>query len=181
MKALSLTQPWANAILHLGKRIENREWRGCSYRGPVLLHAAKGVGTRDEFDGAVETIMNIVGRAMPRERVKELLDVQFVVGGLGIHHADGRWRRNSSMRLGAIVGVANIADTVACDGDGVSVLPPLASGRQMSPRDRPWWFGGFALVLTHVLPVPPIPCKGALGLWNAGPDIVAQLPEWARS
>ena len=46
MRALSLTRPWPHAILHLGKRIENRsDKRGmppmCKYRGPLLLHAAK--------------------------------------------------------------------------------------------------------------------------------------------
>ena len=50
MKALALTPPWHVAILRHGKRIENREWRGCSYRGPILLHASKSVGTRADFD-----------------------------------------------------------------------------------------------------------------------------------
>ena len=41
MKTLSLKQPWLWAILHAGKRIENRVWN-TKYRGPILLHAAKG-------------------------------------------------------------------------------------------------------------------------------------------
>jgi len=49
MKALSVRQPWAHAILHLGKRVENRDWRGCNYRGPVLLHASKTLVLR-KFD-----------------------------------------------------------------------------------------------------------------------------------
>lgn len=40
MKALSIQQPWAWAIVHGGKTIENRSW-GHRYRGPVLIHAAK--------------------------------------------------------------------------------------------------------------------------------------------
>jgi len=49
MKAISIRQPWAWAILHAGKRVENRVWRARpSYRGPLLIHAAKGC-TRDEF------------------------------------------------------------------------------------------------------------------------------------
>src|SRR5262249_58763190 len=35
-----LKQPWAYAILHLGKDIENRTWRS-RFRGRVLLHASK--------------------------------------------------------------------------------------------------------------------------------------------
>lgn len=47
MKALSIRQPWAWAILHAGKRVENRGWH-CRYRGPIFIHAAKGC-TRDEY------------------------------------------------------------------------------------------------------------------------------------
>jgi hypothetical protein len=38
MKALTIRQPWAHAILNLGKDVENRSWRR-NYRGPVLIHA----------------------------------------------------------------------------------------------------------------------------------------------
>lgn len=41
MKALSVTPPWPYALLHCQKTIENRErWNGCSYRGPVAIHAS---------------------------------------------------------------------------------------------------------------------------------------------
>jgi len=42
MKALSIRQPWAWAILNLGKDIENRKWK-TNYRGPLLIHAAKKI------------------------------------------------------------------------------------------------------------------------------------------
>lgn len=38
MKALTVKQPWAWAILHAGKDIENRNWR-THYRGPLIIHA----------------------------------------------------------------------------------------------------------------------------------------------
>lgn len=47
MKALSIRQPWAWAILHAGKGIENRDWR-TDYRGPVLIHTGKGC-TEEEY------------------------------------------------------------------------------------------------------------------------------------
>jgi hypothetical protein len=40
MKALSVKQPWAWAILQGGKDVENRTWP-TSYRGPLLIHAAR--------------------------------------------------------------------------------------------------------------------------------------------
>lgn len=44
MKALSILQPWAWAILHLGKDIENRTWR-TNVRGRFLIHTGKGFDT----------------------------------------------------------------------------------------------------------------------------------------
>jgi hypothetical protein len=40
MKALSVCQPWAWAIIHGPKRIENRT-RYTRHRGPLLIHASK--------------------------------------------------------------------------------------------------------------------------------------------
>lgn len=41
MKALSLTQPWATLVATGQKTIETRSW-STRYRGPLLIHAAKG-------------------------------------------------------------------------------------------------------------------------------------------
>lgn len=41
MKALSLTQPWASLVVSGKKQIETRSW-ATSYRGPLVIHAAKG-------------------------------------------------------------------------------------------------------------------------------------------
>ncbi|MFE7268179.1 ASCH domain-containing protein [Streptomyces sp. NPDC057592] len=40
MRALTIRQPWAAAIIHGDKRVENRVWPS-RYRGVVLLHAGK--------------------------------------------------------------------------------------------------------------------------------------------
>ena len=40
MKTLSIQQPWAWAILHGGKDIENRDWP-TPVRGRILIHAGK--------------------------------------------------------------------------------------------------------------------------------------------
>lgn len=40
MKALSIRQPWAWAILHLGKDVENRTWL-TRITGRVMLHASQ--------------------------------------------------------------------------------------------------------------------------------------------
>lgn len=48
MKAISLWQPWAWAILHAGKDVENRTWQ-THYRGQLLLHAAQRKPTAVEM------------------------------------------------------------------------------------------------------------------------------------
>jgi hypothetical protein len=40
MKSISIQQPWAHAITHGAKRVENRTWNGW-YRGLLLIHAGK--------------------------------------------------------------------------------------------------------------------------------------------
>jgi hypothetical protein len=40
MKALTVAQPWAWALIFGNKRIENRNW-STTYRGPLLIHAGK--------------------------------------------------------------------------------------------------------------------------------------------
>lgn len=40
-KALSLTQPWASLVALGSKKLETRSWY-TSYRGPLVIHAAKG-------------------------------------------------------------------------------------------------------------------------------------------
>jgi hypothetical protein len=53
LRALSVRQPWAWAILFAGKDIENRSWQavnhGLTVRGEIALHAAKGM-TRNEYE-----------------------------------------------------------------------------------------------------------------------------------
>lgn len=48
MKCLTVLQPWAWAILHAGKSVENRTWR-TRHRGPLLIHA--GASRRMLADG----------------------------------------------------------------------------------------------------------------------------------
>lgn len=60
--ALSVRQPWAWAIIHAGKDIENRSWRavnhGLTKRGRVAIHASKGM-TREEYVDASEFMLKL--------------------------------------------------------------------------------------------------------------------------
>ncbi len=67
--ALSVRQPWAWAIIHAGKDVENRSLRhpnpGLKFRGPVCIHASTGM-TRAELDDAIESIDIATGPEVTR-------------------------------------------------------------------------------------------------------------------
>jgi hypothetical protein len=74
MKALSIHQPWAWAILHAGKTVENRTW-STKYRGPLLIHASK---TRTSYDREAQVDwLKVYGVVIPRW---EELVVEAIVG-----------------------------------------------------------------------------------------------------
>ncbi len=144
MKALSLRQPWAHAVLYGGKRIENRlAWKNSSFRGPFVIHAAKWM-TRAEYDDARAFTGTMCTYPDPTKLV-----------------------------FGALVGRAYVVDVIhsggVIDSGGIAHgyrLHPL--------HDDPWYMGGFALVLDDVKAFEtPIPFKGALGFFEVPNDVVA--------
>lgn len=75
--ALSVRQPWAWAIIHAGKRLENRSGmaitRGGMRPGRICIHASKGM-TRDEYEDAADTIAMITaGKNIIVPRPDELI------------------------------------------------------------------------------------------------------------
>lgn len=189
-RALSLTQPWCWAILHGGKRVENRDWpHGCRRRGPIWLHAAQGIGSRADFTTTVTTIRFTL--AQHGVRGVDLL------GGFDAACLDEPTRianrirgkeadfylPHPAMPRGAIVGRANIVGTVVRreDDKGVFALGTWedeAHGyfkRALKPEEAVWWMGGFALLLKDVVALPePVSCKGALGFWKVPEDVEAK-------
>ena len=58
MRALTVRQPWAWAIIHGGKDVENRVRSLGPYRGPVAIHA--GLALDHEYDA------HLIGKAVGR-------------------------------------------------------------------------------------------------------------------
>jgi len=93
--ALSIRQPWAWAILHAGKDVENRSWR-TSRRGMIALHASKGM-TLAEYRDCFDTVRDITtGR---RD-----------AAGVPVGRPD--FPAIDDLQRGGIVGVARIVDCV---------------------------------------------------------------------
>jgi len=138
VRALSGRQPWWWAILHAGKRVENRRWN-THYRGSILLHAAKGC-TKREWAEAVEW-MRLAGVVDPASvpRIGEL-------------------------PRGGVVGRARIVD-VCPPRDPADELgydegyPGLVDGR-WHMREQ------YGFVLADVEPLPFLACDGQLGIFE---------------
>lgn len=151
VRALSLRQPWATAVLQ-GKSIENRRW-STSFRGEFLIHAAKGC-TRVEYDDALAWIGLAAGSNMPfPETVKGL-------------------------PLGGIVGRATLVDVIKPHTEPITwtVQAPTEPGSFRVGADLRWWMREqFGFVLSDVRPTPFVPCKGALGFWDVPGDVLAKV------
>lgn len=94
VKALSVRQPWAWAIIHGGKDIENRSWQavnhGLNFRGRVAIHASKTMGQRD-YQSARDFICSLC-QELPEARDLERGGIIGSVEILGVvKESDSPW------------------------------------------------------------------------------------------
>lgn len=154
MKTLTLTQPYADLIANGDKRVETRSW-STEYRGPLLIHAAatlKGVGGKN---GYIETLHHLPDEALLRlGRNARLPEGQGVPPGLP---------------LGAIVAVSYLDGVERIDAETRHGLATSELGVGNYADGRYAWF------LRKALPVPALPWRGALGLWEF-PD--EEMPDY---
>lgn len=163
MKALTLTQPWATLVAVGAKKIETRGW-STSYRGPLLIHAGKGLGPVGGQRGLVELCQG--------EPFASVLAMHGI--------AWGNLVLRSQMPLGAIVAAARL---VACEPTerGHLAASVEVDGMQWEFTDQERAFGDYtpgryAWLLADVKPLAqPVPCKGALSLWTPPADILAKV------
>jgi activating signal cointegrator 1 len=149
MKALSLWQPWAQGIVLGLKSIETRSWF-TSYRGPLLIHAAKR-WTEEEA----------AAQAFLAEKALSLLGYDHAAAiAMGI---EGR------PPLGAVVALAELDD---CFNTEPMVRHGVVDELELAFGDfRP---GRYGWCLGDVRPLPePIPWPGKQGLWDAPRDLQA--------
>jgi len=139
-KVLTLTQPWATLVATGQKLVETRSWQ-TSYRGPILIHAAKGYPP-EARDFAVELQ---VARVLPTPA------------------GHTPWALHP-LPLGKIIARA-VLDDVRTTRWSRQFLDPL----ELSLGD--YSDGRFAWWLRDIHPIdPPVPWRGSLGLWT-GPDL----------
>jgi hypothetical protein len=138
MKALSIHQPWAWAILHAGKRVENRTWQ-THYRGPLLIHASKSRASHAALNNALW--QSFCGQPLPA------------------------W---TSLTTGALLGIVELVECLHLDqwhtarrrGD---LLAALWDEAMLSPwAEGPWcWVLAKPRVFAE-----PVPWRGSQGLFE---------------
>lgn len=148
LRAITVQQPWAWAIAHGGKTIENRS-RTLSYRGPLAIHAGKAWARRGAQDPRVRQAL--APHRTDLAATGEIIPAQY----------PGRFT------AGAIIAIADLVDV----HPGTGCCPPW--GHTPDPADAT---PVHHLVLAAIRPLAtPIACPGALGLWRPPTHLAALL------
>lgn len=144
LRVISLTQPWATLCALGEKLFETRGWR-THYRGRIAIAAAKG---------------------FPEECL-ELCDVEPFWSTLrqhGIKDVD-------ALPRGVILSVGEL---VSCEST-TDVLVKICAGQAGGAHEElfgDYSAGRFAFGLRGMVALKtPVPCRGALSIWTAPPDV----------
>jgi len=172
MKVLTLTQPWATLVAIGAKRLETRSW-STGYRGPLAIHAAKGLGPVGGYSGLHRLISTKPFWDVLREAYAADLSGERFYPADAVTVVD-------QLPFGAIIAVCELRD-VRIIGDGPNGDPTIAADDMLSltpilGNERAFGnyaAGRYAWLLAGVRALPePIPAKGKLGLW----DYAGELP-----
>lgn len=147
LPTLSLKQPWAYALVYLGKPYENREWKTTNpnrkFRGTFLIHASLSWTKADQE--SYEDMRWICERPGVCDRATLKQVPAF-----------------SALPRGGIVGIAEVIG---------AVTDSIMHTRAQEPS-RHWYFGPFALEIANAKPLPFTPCKGMLGFFNTDTTVL---------
>lgn len=148
MRALTVQEPWASAIIYGPKDVENRPW-ATAHRGTLWIHAAKRVDWSASRDA-------------------------WLAAGLPPPPSSGRFDRSAwtgSLPLGKVIGSVEMTDChpLYKDCNLFTGIPQVTCS--------PWAIWGQChWMLDGKRPLPePVPCRGSLGLWRLPEDIAAKV------
>ena len=167
MKVLTLTQPWATLVAIGAKQIETRSW-ATTYRGPLLIHAAQGLGP-----GGRRAFYDLCYSEAFREVLKPAMTGTREIAGFTIPHIDADMLpRGAIIARCEVVEVYHIPDHQPLTGfyaDDSSRRWDLTSQERAFGDYTP---GRYAWLLSDVQALAvPIPAKGQLGLWRWEGDL----------
>jgi hypothetical protein len=153
VKALTVQQPWAWAIVHGGKDVENRT-QAWTYRGPLAIHAGSRFSDRGGRSPLLLQHEAYADADMVKGAIIGVVDLVDVHGAQSV----GFWPEQPA----------------CCE----SPWAETAYEQHLDGRTRR---DIVHLVLEHPRPLAePIPCRGALGLWTPPVEVLDQLQAVTR-
>lgn len=160
MKALTVRQPWAWAILH-GKSPENRTHNiAGGYRGPLAIHASL---TRDPSAWEHPAL---------RDLFQRYLDVAFD------DLAERMRSAIAELDVGVVIGVVDLVDVHPC-ADGCCPTwgeHEYVETQRLCDDELTVVSARAHLVLENPWPLSqPIACRGRLGLWTPPAEVLAWI------
>lgn len=163
IRALTVIQPWATLIAHGPKRVENRTWEPPRWlrAGFLAIHAGVRVDADHWADArACAQAAGLLGQLPALDGLTPLLGRRDRLADAARKHYAER-----AVPYGAVLAVARVRSFLT-DED--------------APAD-PWFCGPFGWVLSDVVAIEPVPCKGAQGLWELPPGVLERVRENYRA
>jgi hypothetical protein len=147
IRGLTVRQPWAWAIIHGGKDVENRSRSLGQYRGPVAIHAGLAADPAgfDSLDVLVALMVDGIGRAPSPQA--------------------------SKAARGAVLGIVDLVDVHENEAYPWAD-PPVPSCSDWAQHGSLHLVLANPRPLSD-----PIPWRGRLGLWTVPPDLDAAIRE----
>ncbi len=139
MKALSLTQPWAQLVVMGEKHVETRSWN-TKLRGRIAIHATK---------------------TFPRWARDLITSPPHYLSALQLYAVE-------PMPLGSIIGTVEIVDS--CRTDDIQGISEKEAAFGDYGHGRWAWSLKDAVNFSE-----PMPCRGALGLWEVPDNVLAKM------
>lgn len=133
---LSVRQPFAWAIVHGHKELENRTWLA-GFRGRLLIHAGQTWGRQEKQDLAMLRVR------FPEIAFPEKFDLGGIVGEVMMR---GMIRPGEGWETGPD-------------------FPTGTETHEGQPIDARWWTGGIAFVFRQAKVLPFIPMRGTTGFF----------------
>lgn len=179
MKALTLRHPWAFAVAHLGKTIENREWDD---RLAELFGLPQLVGEQIAIHGGAAP--QRPKRPKPLDKLsRDNLWRQHCEDLQGVHRILGGELPDPAAQFLAQRGIITLTPEAFILPGIVAVA--TISGTTRASRD-PWAAQGqLHILLSDVITLTePVQVPGAQGFWTVPPSVEAdvrkQLTAWSR-
>ena len=166
---LSIRQPWAWAIVHGYKPIENRTWN-TGFRGRLLIHAGKTWKDGEKEDLAA------LRHQFPHIPWPETFDLGGIVGEavmLGVVSRNAeclQWTDGLIMEPGCRVCGCTEHDCRQCVEKTGQPCSWADAEKTICSACAPWFCGPFGFVLIEARVLPFTPWRGSQGFFNVPTD-----------